>query len=652
MEQLGDYRLLDELARGTTGRVFASSRWPALGGHNLIALKLLNPDLGRNERFLMLLREGVARFGGFQHPGVAPVLEVGGNVDQMVIASELVDGQPLDRVLRFWTEQETEIDPIIALWIGSRVTSVLSAAHEHDIIHGHLSPDQIMITYDGEVRLLGLGLGEARCILPLPDRRRSFLSPEVVRTGLATVASDVHCLGRTLHHVLAGVNSLLSLSGNDVPAWLPPLRSYGVTIHPAIEAMIEDMLEAAPNARPPLTEVEGALFSAVSSRDPSIRSQLARLLQGAFTPDHAAATIRRRRATRGSDDVRHRDDYFVPKTPSRAISFEQTGRFPAVRSEKFNGETSEDDKANNGLTSSIPSAKDRRAGVPTPSEAMAEVSATDPRLEAMDYGTDESLMALVDEIVNHATLPQNADEPEDDVDAFEDVTVSTSRAAIERAPLVPSSRMLDQIHGHTGADVSDLNLDSKWSTRNSSSGSSERSEMPTDPGISPSGDLPAPEPLPPEAVSPEALFTGEVTRLPAGAVIGERYKVEGVIGEGGVSVVYRGSHSFLRKDVAIKVLRAELATLPPVVERFHREARSVAQLDHPNIVRVIDFGKTSTGSLFLVMDLIEGISLAEQIEKEGWLAPTNAVRIVSSILTGLEHAHGRGVIHRDLKPDN
>ncbi|MEO1337998.1 MAG: protein kinase, partial [Myxococcota bacterium] len=427
---------LDELARGTTGRVFASSRWPALGGHNLIALKLLNSDLNRNERFLMLLREGVARFSGFEHPGVAPVLEVGGNVDQMVIASELVDGQPLDRVLRFWTEQETEIDPIIALWIGSRVSSVLSAAHDHDLIHGHLAPDQIMITYDGEVRLLGLGLGGARGILPLPDRRRSFLSPEVVRTGVATGASDVHCLGRTLHHVLAGVNSVLSLSGNDVPAWLPPLRNYGITIHPAIEAMIEDMLEAAPNARPPLSEVEGALASAVSSRDPSIRSQLARLVQSAFTSDHAAAAIRRRRATRGPDDVRYRDDYFVPKTPSRAISFEQTGRFPAVRKD-------EDDPSGSG---------------PVP----PEVSATDPRLEAMDYGTDESLMALVDEIVNHATLPRDVEEEEDCADSFEEATVAVHESTVERPPLVPSSRMLDQIHRGVVTDVSDLSLDTQW----------------------------------------------------------------------------------------------------------------------------------------------------------------------------------------------
>ncbi len=161
------------------------------------------------------------------------------------------------------------------------------------------------------------------------------------------------------------------------------------------------------------------------------------------------------------------------------------------------------------------------------------------------------------------------------------------------------------------------------------------------------GGLPLPEPMP-----PEAIFSDDLPRLPSGTVVGERYKIEDVIGEGGVSVVYRCSHSFLRKDVAIKVLRPELATMPPVVERFHREARSVAQLDHPNIVRVIDFGKSNTGSLFLVMDLIEGVSLADEIEREGYLAPTAAVRVVVSILTGLEHAHGRGVIHRDLKPDN
>ncbi len=664
MEQLGDYRLLEGLARGTTGRVYAASRWPAIGIHHLVAVKVFTDEISRNERFVLLLREGIAQALRFEHPGLIQVLEISGRTDPLVVVSELVDGQPLDKVLRHWTERETAVDPALPLWMIHKLAGILTAAHSMGLVHGHLAPDQVILTYEGEIRLLGLGLGEARGVLPLHDRRRPFLAPEVLRTGVASTASDVHGLARVFHHALAGAHSVLSTPGIDAPAWLPPLRSYGVTIHPALETMVESMLAASPNARPPLEEVESALGSSVGTRGSTMRAQLSRLMQTAFTSELAAANLRRQRIARGPDDVATAEGLALSLqgrglsddngfSPGRYSSFENDENGvdldhdptidPPVFHPPFVELTAEDVRAPSlGWTETAPlreltpTTTIPRRAEPSPSYAMLrpradligggvypsdsghEVPAADPRLKALESGDDESLMALVDAIVSHSTPPQGVEaepnfEPDDLLDG----------------PLLLDD---DQNAYHVSVEVADDPL-----------------SLIDDDAASVSHDsaLPPPEPLP-----PDAIFSEELPRLPPGTVIGERYRIEDVIGEGGVSVVYRCSHSFLRKDVAIKVLRPELASMPPVVERFHREARSVAQLDHPNIVRVIDFGKSGSGSLFLVMDLIEGMSLADQLDREGWLAPTTAVRISIGILTGLEHAHARGVVHRDLKPDN
>ncbi|MGF1510461.1 MAG: protein kinase [Myxococcota bacterium] len=142
------------------------------------------------------------------------------------------------------------------------------------------------------------------------------------------------------------------------------------------------------------------------------------------------------------------------------------------------------------------------------------------------------------------------------------------------------------------------------------------------------------------------------TSLRAGDVIQDRYRVIEELGRGGMSIVYRAEHMLLLKRVALKLLRPELCLLPNVVERFQREARSVCRLDDPNIVRVTDFGRTEDGLLYLVMDLIEGESLAGFIAEHGPVPVAQATGVVRQILSGLAHAHSFEIVHRDLKPEN
>ena len=126
----------------------------------------------------------------------------------------------------------------------------------------------------------------------------------------------------------------------------------------------------------------------------------------------------------------------------------------------------------------------------------------------------------------------------------------------------------------------------------------------------------------------------------------------GEIGSGGMGAVFRVEHTMMAKEMAMKLLRPELSGITEVAERFEREAKSAARLDHHHIVRVTDFGKTETGALFLVMELLEGQALTALLADRGKIEGNEAILLVDQILEALEHAHSHGVIHRDLKPDN
>jgi serine/threonine-protein kinase len=119
-----------------------------------------------------------------------------------------------------------------------------------------------------------------------------------------------------------------------------------------------------------------------------------------------------------------------------------------------------------------------------------------------------------------------------------------------------------------------------------------------------------------------------------------------------MGAVFRAQHVHLRKDFAVKVLRPDLTGSPDLVERFRREAEIASALDHDNIVKVSDFGRSAEGYLFLVMELLTGESLFERLRREGFMSPDEAVPILWQICSGLDAAHALGVVHRDLKPEN
>jgi serine/threonine-protein kinase len=137
-----------------------------------------------------------------------------------------------------------------------------------------------------------------------------------------------------------------------------------------------------------------------------------------------------------------------------------------------------------------------------------------------------------------------------------------------------------------------------------------------------------------------------------GSLLDGRYRIDAVLGTGGMGRVYRAEHTKIGKPVAIKVLHADLHRNREASQRFQREAIASGRLDHPNIVGVSDFGVLDGGTCYLVMEVLEGESLGDRLARERRIHWVEAIEILRGVLHGLRHAHERGVVHRDIKPDN
>jgi serine/threonine protein kinase len=154
------------------------------------------------------------------------------------------------------------------------------------------------------------------------------------------------------------------------------------------------------------------------------------------------------------------------------------------------------------------------------------------------------------------------------------------------------------------------------------------------------------------AAAPKKEQSPSPQEIGPGVVLAEKYLLEEKLGTGSFGTVYRGKHTSLQQAVAIKVLQTSLAPASEALARFRREGISACRVRHPNAVSVLDFGITATGVAYLIMELLEGRSLAEELKEKGTLTPLRCSAILDPICEVLSEVHAQGMVHRDIKPAN
>lgn len=135
-------------------------------------------------------------------------------------------------------------------------------------------------------------------------------------------------------------------------------------------------------------------------------------------------------------------------------------------------------------------------------------------------------------------------------------------------------------------------------------------------------------------------------------VVADKYEIVCALGGGGWGTVYKARHILLKRMIAIKTLHPHMVASGTALKRFRQEALAGSQLDHPHILNVLDFGITEAGVPYIVMDFLEGQSLADTLQAGGFMEPRRAMQIFTQVASALAHAHRNGVVHRDLKPGN
>ena len=159
--------------------------------------------------------------------------------------------------------------------------------------------------------------------------------------------------------------------------------------------------------------------------------------------------------------------------------------------------------------------------------------------------------------------------------------------------------------------------------------------------------------MPPDEPGDEVDASGEDADDPLiGTLLADRYRIERLLGIGGMGKVYRAEHVHMRKPMAIKVLHPQMKWVSDVVARFEREAIAAGRIEHPNVAAATDFGQLDDGAFYMVMEYLEGHDLADLLAEHGHVTQRRAVRIGLQIAEALSAAHEAGVVHRDLKPEN
>ncbi len=710
----GNYTILSRLGEGPRGAIYEGAHKqtqervvvrilpPALSKEPNVLGRLLalQRALGRLEPERSIIMP-VRTSPGAGDPSVAGILECGRLPDgSLFVVSEFVTGESLATQLKRHAGLPL---PNKALRLGRQLSATLVVAHAANIHHLALRPDKILLahvpgTTDTEhLKILDLGLFTSLGRIPRPDdlpkTALPYLAPEYFReeTGAGGQA-DVYALGVILYEMGSGglppqarqpeklrgesLSSTGSLAGADaqtallrmLPSWLQPFGE-----------LLDRMMFSAPFERPSMAQVAASLQQLTAmAPNPSGTS----LPQSAATPKLPLIQI----PSQSAKSLRETIPLFGEITAVNAKSplLSNSAVTPRANGDAKDADPPSEATAVNPVRTFSPPPIAPSAAAPTaqPKPVVAEGHDTDEvsalSVEAIASAqTPPSQLspgAKVSEAAPSAVAAQTSPPAESsaaatpapatqnqnsilemDVVAAEELTLSTeathmvSTAPADAASKIPPPGAAQNPPAKAAADEEALEIEAEYtinpkresdhllpfsSTQSAGEGGAEAgtgggrtAATPVEPGLS------------------------GTTVLKVGQLVGN-FRIVSKIGQGGMGAVYAAVHRQIGRRAAIKVLHGPLARTADYTARFLNEARAVNILRHSNLVEIFDFGQLSDGTLYIIMEFLEGESLRAKLRRLHKLGEHATTDMALQMAQALDAAHQKGIVHRDLKPEN
>ncbi|MFO0728611.1 MAG: protein kinase [Myxococcota bacterium] len=625
MRRLGRYALLNRFASGEHSEIYfarVEERIPhgEIAVHELCALKMVRGDVASDMDYArLLLTEGAAAVR-FRHPVSVPVHEVERVGADLFVTSDYVLGQTLASFLQRMATLGTTIPTELILFIGAEVASALSKALERPwssttpgmILHGGLSPRSILLTYDGQVRLLGLGSGRARISLPPPKARLHYVAPEVLEQKTVDRRTDLFSLGAILFDALTGRR--LFRRSTDLETRLaileeppPPLRPSMTGVDEELSTLLEQMVTRASERRPSGPDAVEASLRRRAPDSESAARRLASMLDLTFREDRDAQRRVLDAAVKKLPGTQTRVRVEAPRAPS--------GRRepPRTTGEEVTEDGNLDQLLPDLLGGQIPVLAELSAdGTPIP--LVRRSSKPGPR-EPSGTGIEPTLELARPELplwtpaspieVGSTSVGKNWPEPEasrDSMGPTEDL-----RAPPEAGP--PFALVAEDI----GGSLEDA--------------------------LSISGEVPL--------ISPASDASGPGVM---------RYRRGQLVAVSETSSVYSATDAILGRKVALKTsevgdesgARVERAQR---IRMLRREARLGAGVIHPRLPVVLDAGRD--GEIFyIVYPFVEGVTVDRFVLERGPIPEPLAEVLLKDLASALAALHRAGIIHGDVGPSN
>lgn len=310
MRTLGRFNLLERIASGHSSEIYLArvdERTPGAPSPQAkdftplasppCALRLLDSRLADHERFTsMLMREAPAALR-FHHPNAVDVLEIAQTERDLFIAMDLAKGQPLSEVMDRAREEDFRIPRELVIWIGAQVASAVKTAHDsawcddagEGMFHGSICPQNVMLTYDGEVKLLGIGIGRSRALITPSPEKLPYRAPEVLAENEITPLSDIYALGVLLYDVFTSEQVFWRASTSEIESAIlknrfERLRTRIPSMSEVVDTLVSEMMSRSPASRPQAAEdVERTLRSQLRKQDDALTGKLAEYMAHAFS---------------------------------------------------------------------------------------------------------------------------------------------------------------------------------------------------------------------------------------------------------------------------------------------------------------------------------------------------------------------------------